>query len=73
MQFDLVDGPLSCGDLIIIEVNGHLIPKVSDKTKPQLFVVLNNQEHGKPVKLEPFNTESVSLKPKKYIASGCYF
>jgi len=68
MAFDLHPGPLLAGDLIVIEINGKIVPKLPDDFRPQWFVVLKDQKDGEEVPLKPFNTESKLYKVRRYVA-----
>jgi len=69
MEFEQQTGPIHKGDLLVIEVNGKLVPKV-DKTGPQWFVVTCEERESGRIDMETFNAENATLKPKRYVASG---
>lgn len=70
-SFDPHPGPLRRGDLIVVEVNGALVPKLSGKG-PQWFVVLTD-DVGAGVKLKSFHDETTAHHARKYTAAGFNF
>ena len=68
MEFELHPGPLLKGDLIVIEINGKLVPKRPYDALPQWFVVLEDQEGSESVQLKPFNNQTKLHKARRYLA-----
>ncbi len=68
MNFETHPGPLIAGDLIVIEINGKLVPKPSNDLSPQWFVVLKDQIAEESVQLKPFNEPTALHKAHKYVA-----
>jgi len=68
MNFETHHGPLIAGDLIVIEINGRLVPKPSNDLTPQWFVVLKDQIAKEEVPLKPFNEPTKGNIARKYVA-----
>lgn len=66
-DFEIHPGPLLKGDLIVIEIEGKIVPKRPYDNSPQWFVVLNDQTGVESIGLKPFN-HTKHHKARKYIA-----
>ncbi len=68
MSYELEDckGLLVQGDLIILEVNGIVVPKRPTDKTPQVFVVLKDQLQGESVDLAPYEMKiSALVRPRR--------
>ena len=56
--FEYHSGKLISGAIIVIEINGKLIPVSRQNNSPQRFIVLNDEKENNAINLQP-------IKPKK--------
>ena len=66
-EFELHTGQLVKGDLIVIEINGQIVPRLPTDPRPQWFVVLKDQKEDEAVPLKPFNNPTILHKARKYV------
>ncbi len=67
-EFEVHPGPLKMGDLIVIEVNGKIVPRRPDDPRPQWFLVNEDQNGSEDIKLTPITHRLVGEKVRKYRA-----
>ena len=67
-EFELHTGQLVKGDLIVIEINGKIVPRRPTDARPQWFVVLKDQKDAEEVPLKPFNNQTTLHVARKYVA-----
>lgn len=67
-EFETHVGPLLKGDLIVIEIDGRIVPRRPNDKRPQWFLVLNDQKGQENISLKPFNEHKKHQKPKLFKA-----
>lgn len=72
MDYETHQGPLAKGDVIVIEINGHLVqksPTMKGKSNGQWFICLADQDGQKSVQLQPID-DRPGYAPRKYFVSS---
>jgi hypothetical protein len=66
--YEYLTEPPKADDLIVIEVNGKLIPKRPNAPMPQVFIVAGNPDSNGSIPLKPFNSRTHRRKVWAYRA-----
>lgn len=63
------EGPIKKGDVIIVEINGKIVPKRPWDPSPQWFVALVDAEGNNEIPMQPMR-DSLWFKPRIYRVDG---
>lgn len=67
-MYEYLTEPPETDDLIVIEVNGKLIPKRPNEPMPQVFIVVGNPDTDGSIPLKPFKGQINKRKVWAYKA-----
>ena len=60
-------GPITKGDILVIEIGGKVVPKRPDDPRPQWFMALADQQGAEPIPLKPVD-DNKFFAPRLYKA-----
>ena len=69
-MYEYINDLLKANDLIVIEVNGKLIPTRPNAPTPQVFIVIGEPDGNGSLSLKPFNSHPHRRKVWRYKAGS---